>query len=293
MVQHSDTTSSLLNEIRTESAAREYMLSHCWPSHERFCPRCGKQKYYDLSGGRYRCSECKYTFQDFSGRWINNGNLSPLTWLRILDLFIQERTVHELASELELSYNATYKAVSTLRFAIMAHATDAAQMFGPETGLGAYLKGKKLTGDPREQRLPIPVFGIMERNGWVFIDIVSGIAAETVFHFNHSFHLAMHRAGNIVYTNRYRHYDALVFCGDDSLPYEYIRKSETSVNLESGTFWAFAGPRLKRFKGITPQRFPLYLKELEFRFNKGPEVLFETLARYLCDLVPDFEHAAL
>jgi transposase len=289
MIQHSASSSPIFNELRTESDAREYMLSHCWPSHDRFCPRCGEKKLYTLSGGRYRCAECKYTFQDFSGRWINNGNLSPLSWLKILDLFIREHTVHELATELELSYNAAYKAVTTIRFAIMAHAVDAAQMFGPETGLGVYLKNRKLTGDPKDSRRPpIPVFGIMERNGWVFIDIVSGIAAETVFHFNHSFHLAMHRAGNIVYTNRYRHYDALVFCGDDSLPYEYIRKYEAAVHLEDGSFWAFAGQRLKLFRGVTPQRFPLYLKELEFRFNNAGADQFDMLARYLCDIVPEF-----
>ncbi len=289
MIHTSASSSPILNEMRTESDAREYVLSHCWPSHTRFCPRCGELKHYELSGNRYRCAECKYTFQDFSGRWINNGSLSPLTWLRILDLFIRECTVHELASELDLSYNAAYKAVTTIRFAIMAHAVDAEQMFGPETGLGSYLKGKKLTGDIADnQRRLIPVFGIMERNGWVFIDIVSGIAAETVFHFNHSFHLAMHRAGNIIYTNRYRHYDALVFCGDESLPYEYIRKVESPAQAEASSFWTFAAQRLKRFKGITPQRFPLYLKELEFRFNNADGNQFEMLCNYLCDLVPDF-----
>lgn len=284
------TSSFIPQHLSTEAKAQEYLLSRCWPSGERFCPRCGESRQYALSGGRYRCAGCKYTYQDMSGRWINNGNLSALTWVWLLGLFIGEKTVHELATELELSYNAAYKAVTTIRFAIMAHAVDAPQMFGPETGLGTYLKNNKLTGEPAGQHRPhIPVFGIMERNNWVFIDIVSGIAAETVFHFNHSFHLGMHRAGNIIYTNRYRHYDALVFCGDDSLPYEYIRKNDAPVQLEEGSFWNFAGQRLKRFKGITPQRFPLYLKELEFRFNSTPEDIFETLATYLCDLVPEFD----
>ncbi|GFM37152.1 IS1595 family transposase [Desulfovibrio psychrotolerans] len=278
---------------RNEERAREYLLSHCWPSHQRFCPRCRAPRHYTLSAGRYRCAECRYTFQELSGRWINNGNLPPLTWLRIVDLFAREKNVHELASELDLSYNAAYKAVTTIRFAIMAHAMDAAQMFGPETGLGIYLKGKKLTGIPRESsRTAIPVFGILERNGWVFIDLVSGISAETVFHFNHSFHLAMHRNGYIVHTNRYRHYDTLVFCGDDSLPYQYIRRGEVPEHTAEGSFWAFAEQRLKRFKGVTPQRFPLYLKELEFRYNHPSGDIFDTLVRYLCDLVPEYDTPA-
>ncbi len=289
---HTDPAMPPHPELLTEADARGYLVAHCWPPQGRFCPRCGDTKLYALSGGRYRCAACRYTFQEFSGRWINNGNLPALVWTRLMRLFLAEHTVHDLSTELELSYNAAYKAVTAIRFAIMAHAPDAPQMFGPETGLRDYLKGAKLTGTPKEQGTqPIPVFGILERNGWVFIDLVSGMNPETVLHFNHSFHLDMRRAGNLIYTNRYRHYDALLFCGNDSLPYSYIRKNDGPLYLESQAFWKFAGPRLKRFKGITPQRFPLYLKELEFRFNHREDDLFARLTGYLCDSVPAQFHA--
>ncbi|MCG8529531.1 MAG: IS1595 family transposase [Desulfovibrionales bacterium] len=276
--------------LDSEDAALDYLLSYCWPSGVRFCPRCGQHKLYTLSGGRYRCAMCKYTFQDFSGRWINNGSLSPTTWLKLTHLFLHEYTVHELAQEVNLSYNAAYKAITTIRFALLAHATDAQQLLGAETGLGKYIKGKKLTGaPPARAKGAIPVFGIMERNGWVFIDLVSNIEAETVFHFNHSFHLTLFRAGNIIYTGKYRQYDALILCGDDSLPYEYIRKYDHEFPIQDGSFWDFASSRLKRFKGITPQRFPLYLKELEFRYNNRKSDMLSLLLTQLCDLVPDFD----
>ncbi|MFV0422432.1 transposase [Oleidesulfovibrio sp.] len=277
--------------LQSEEAALAYVLAECWPGGLRFCPRCGEDKLYDLAGGRARCARCKYTFQDFSGRWINNGGLSPQTWLRLADLFESEPTVHQMAVEAGLSYNATYKAVTTMRFAILAHAPDAVQLLGPETGLGNFLRNRKLTGDPEASsrlRGTVPVFGIMERSGRLFIDLVSGMSAETIFHFNHSFHLKVERAGNLVWTDRYRHYDALVFCGDDSLPYEYLRRHDRPVAVESGQgFWAFAEKRLKMFKGITPRRFPLYLKELEFRYNIRHGDLFPVLVRYLCDFVPE------
>jgi transposase len=275
--------------LASEEAALAHLLEHCWPGGRSFCPRCGGGRLYELSAGRWRCAGCKYTFHPFSGRWINNGNLTPLTWLRLLHLYAGEATVHTLAAELGLSYNAAYKAVTTARFAILAHAPDARQLLGPETGLGSYLKGKKLTGEPKGGggQVPIPVFGILERNGWVFIDLVSGLSAETVFHFNHNFHLRIERAGNLVHTAPYRHYDALVLCGDDSLPYEYIRRRADGPAEPQSEFWKFAGGRLRAFKGVSPQRFPLYLKELEFRFNHRRENLFATLVRYLCDMVPD------
>jgi transposase len=60
------------------------------------------------------------------------------------------------------------------------------------------------------------------------------------------------------------------------------------VDSLSGSFWAFARTRLRRFNGVTPRRFPLYLKELEFRYNHRGEDLFPLLADRLCALVPDF-----
>ncbi|MHA1410945.1 MAG: IS1595 family transposase, partial [Candidatus Odinarchaeia archaeon] len=35
--------------------------------------------------------------------------------------------------------------------------------------------------------------------------------------------------------------------------------------------------------------FPLYLKELEFRYNHRHADIFEKVADYLCDLVPELE----
>lgn len=271
----------------TENGALEYLLSHCWPTHIRFCPRCSEEKIYALSGGRYRCAHCRYTFQDFSGRWVNNGALSAQNWLRLVECFCREMTVQKMAEELALSYNATYKAVTTLRFAILAHAVDVTQLLGGETGLGEYLQRRKLTGvPPVKGGGPVPVFGIMERNGWVFIDLVSGLSTDTILHFNHNFHLAVMPAGNLLYTSRYRNYDALTVCCPDSSSQRYLRKYDTAP-IEQGAFFSFAAPFLRRFKGISPQRFPLYLKELEFRFNHRSGDMFDALVGYLCDIVPE------
>jgi transposase len=38
--------------------------------------------------------------------------------------------------------------------------------------------------------------------------------------------------------------------------------------------------------GVSENRFPLYLKELEFRYNHRTGDLFDQVANYLCDLVP-------
>lgn len=272
-----------------DDKAKEYLLSLTWPTGDSFCPRCGHRKVYTLSGERLRCASCKYTFQPFSGRWINNGALSPSEWLRLISLFVDECSVHQMKKQLSLSYNTVYKALTAIRFAILAHAIDARQLISSATGLDSYLKGNRLTGGPREMRMDtIPVYGILRRDGLVFIDLVPGFQAETLFHFHMNFHLKLIRTGNLVYTDRYKDYDALIFCGNDSLPYEIIRRYDEPPHIDAvnDEFWEYAQSRIKRFRGISCQRFPLYLKELEFRFNNRDKSISEILAAYLCALVP-------
>ncbi|MBI9112308.1 IS1595 family transposase [Maridesulfovibrio ferrireducens] len=288
-----DRAAKLKRLASSEEEAKKFLIANCFGERKPFCPRCRENKLYVLNGSRYRCSSCKYTFQDFSGRWINNGGLSCTEWIRLIQLFAEDNTAHAISLDLGISYNAAYKAVSSLRFAILAQAIDAVQLLGPETGLHKHLNNKKLTGIPAKTGSEvIPVFGVLEKNGWVFIDLMQNINAESVFHFNHNFHLKLVRHGSIIHTDRYQKYNALILCGDDSLPLDYIRKYPgvtPEIEKSDGEFWTFARDRFKRYKGISPHRFPLYLKELEFRFNNRDKDIFNILVNYVCKIVPDVD----
>lgn len=63
-----------------------------------------------------------------------------------------------------------------------------------------------------------------------------------------------------------------------------IRMAILSHALEG--FWSWAKERLMKHHGVSKDRFPLYLKELEFRYNHRTADLFDEVANYLCDLVP-------
>ncbi|MBU0600379.1 transposase [bacterium] len=52
-------------------------------------------------------------------------------------------------------------------------------------------------------------------------------------------------------------------------------------------FWAYAKERLIKFHGVSKDYFPLYLKEMEFRYNYRKDNIFEILVKYLCDLEPN------
>ncbi|MFZ5811167.1 MAG: transposase [Thermodesulfobacteriota bacterium] len=274
--------------VRSEAAARRLLLSYVWKGGGRYCPRCRNGRVYELADGRLRCGACRYTFQDFSGRFLNVGGLSCRDWLRLLRLFELERTVSRMADQLGLAYNTVYRAVTVVRFSIMANALDAAQLLFGEVGreLG-YDNGRMVMSLPEEPGGPIPVFGIIEKPGWTFLDLVPDMRVEHVVHFNMHFSLKVTRLGRIVYTDRYQHYDALMFCGgDDAWRYADILDRTPYLDTRPGGFWSYARARLSRFSGVSARRFPLYLKELEFRYNHRNESILPILLTFVSSLVP-------
>jgi transposase len=60
-----------------------------------------------------------------------------------------------------------------------------------------------------------------------------------------------------------------------------------AVHPRQSGFWSYARGRLVRFHGITARKFPLYLKELEFRYNHLGQDILPILLENICSLVPD------
>lgn len=272
--------------VSSEARARRFVLGFCWKNHQRFCPRCRHRRSYRLTDGRRRCARCRYTFHDLSGRWINRGGLSLQQWLRLLKLFELEVSVRKSAAQLGLAYRTVYAAMTTIRLAILAAAHDAAAMLSGEIEMdesyfGGFRKGKHGRGAAGK----VPVFGILERDGRVVVEMVPNLKAQTVL----DLAVTKVRRGSIVYTDRFRIYDSLMFCGYRHLKVDHsveFSRGRVSINGLEG-FWSWAKERLMKHHGISPVRFPLYLKELEFRYNHRNEDLFTLVLARLCGLVPN------
>ena len=271
--------------ISSEARARKYLLGKCFKNHQRFCPRCRCRKLYKLQEGRYRCSRCEYTFQDFSGRWINRGRLSAVQWLSLIKLFELEVSVRKMSLQLGLSYRAVYGAVNAIRMAILSHAEDATTLLGGEIELDeAYFGGRRKGNRGRGAAGKVPVFGILEREGRVHVSVVPDVSAATLL----TLTIKKVRRGSVVYTDKFGSYNSLMFCGYRHLKVDhqkYFSSGKVYINGLEG-FWSWAKERLIKHHGVSKNYFPLYLKELEFRYNNRHEDLFEQVTTYLCDLVP-------
>ncbi|MGE4298088.1 MAG: transposase [Desulfovibrionaceae bacterium] len=193
-----------------------------------------------------------------------------------------------MAEQLGMAYNTVVKALKTIRGAIMANALDAAIIF--DVGLGSSLgtartkKTKKGPGGGPQRAL---VFGVIEQGGWVFVDLIPELTAEAVIHFKTNFHLKTATLGSIVYTDRYRHYTTLILCDPAISRLPHLRHRDKGLQADTAKgFWTYAKERLRRHQGIVSRHFPLYIKELEFRYNHRNEDIFPLLASYLCAFVP-------
>jgi transposase len=274
--------------VSSESSAKKYVAQYCFILRHRFCPRCRCRKLYRLSDGRRRCSRCEYTFQELAGRWLSQCRLSCTQWLRMVKLFELEVSTRKMAQQLGVSYKTAYKAITTIRMAILAQGEEGKRFLGKgkeieldESYFGGRRKGRRGRGAAGK----VPVFGILERKGQVLVEVVPDVTAETLL----TLTVKTVRRGSIVYTDRFKSYDSLMFCGYRHLKVDHSKRfarGRVYINGLEG-FWSFAKERLHKYHGISPERFPLYLKELEFRYNHRKEDIFPLLVKRLADLVPN------
>jgi transposase len=208
--------------------------------------------------------------------------------LNLIKLFELEISVRKMTKQMGLAYNTVYHAVKAIRLAIIAHAADAGHLLGGEIELDeSYFGGRRKGKRGRGAAGKVPVFGILERKGLVQVSAVPNVTAETLV----SLTVKTVRRGSIVYTDRYKSYDSLMFCGYRHLKIDHSKRFTSGKVYINGLegFWSWAKERLIKHHGISKSNFPLYLKELEFRYNNRDNDLFDLVANYLCDLVPGLE----
>ena len=270
---------------KTENRARLYFKKNCWQNRHVFCTTCRSYKIYRIHGKKYRCKRCGYKFHDFSGRWLNRVKISYKKWLWIIKLFELDVSARKIAQQVQLSYPTVLKAVTLIRIAIVANSQDAQDLLNGEIELDeSYFGGRRKGKRGRGAYNKVPVFGILERNGTVLVEVVKDVTAESLL----SMTVKTVRRGSIVYTDKFKSYDALMFCGYRHLRIDHKKRFSTGKVYINGLegFWSYAKERIIKFHGVSKEKFPLYLKEMEFRYNNRKKNIFTLLVKNLCNIVP-------
>jgi transposase len=288
--------------IRTEQTARMVLHRYRFGGGIRrgalpaaCCPRCQTVGSYALADGRWRCTDrtCRYTFGLLTDTWLEACRLSPRTWLWVIKLFELELVAQQAGVQLGLSYPTILAAYTTIRRALLAAAEPTLfqaeveadeSYFGPRQS--ARHRGKK---QGRGAPAKIPVFGILERHGRVQVSVVPNCSAESLV----SQTLRTVKRGSLIYTDKWDAYDTLTTYGYTHLRVDHGKRfsrpsarGPVHINGLEG-FWSCAKGKLQKHHGVSPRKFPLYLYEMQFRYNHRHQDLFDLLLPILLKPVPD------
>jgi len=126
-----------------------------------------------------------------------------------------------------------------------------------------------------------PVFGIFERNGQVYTEIVPDCRKKTL----QAIILGKVALESVIHTDGWRGYNGLVDVGYNKHfrvkhgEHEFSKGNGVHINgIES--FWSFTKRRLAKFNGLKAN-FDLHLKECEWRWNRTHQELEVKLVKIL------------
>jgi len=172
--------------------------------------------------------------------------------------------------ELGIAYNTAYKVYLRIRLAIYRFTQQDDTLFAGEVEMDEAYFGGRRKGKRGRGAKKIPVFGILEGQGKVKVEIVPDVSGESLLRET----IKKVKRGSLIYTDRFGSYDGLVLYGFRHERIDHSRRfanGKVYINGIEG-FWSYAKERLMKYHGVRPEHFVLYLKELEFRYNHREEL---------------------
>jgi len=248
------------------------------------CPFCRSKKFYLMKRKRVRCKECRKDFDFLKETYFGKVRISYSKWLTIIKLFELEVSARKASRQSGLSYPTTLKSYDTIRHCITRVLSKKdKKLKGKIEADEAYFGGRRKGMRGRGSRNKVIVFGILERNGRVKVSIVDDASSQSLMKES----VKKIRRGSIVYTDKWRGYDSLMFCGYKHLQIDHaykFKQDKVYINGIEG-FWSFAKERLIKHHGVSPRKFLYYIKEQEWRYNNRGKDLFSLLVQIMLGAV--------
>jgi transposase-like protein len=217
-------------------------------------------------------------------KYINRSRISEAKFREIIEYFSLDLTAEQIAFLCKLNRNTINKYLLMIRMTIAEFCETQSPFKGEievdESYFGAHrVRGKRGRGAYGKT----PVFGILQRGGKVYTEIVPNCAKATL--------QAIIRGKvsheSIIHSDQWRGYNGLVDIGYKK-HYRVKHSEDEFANANSHingieSFWSYAKRRLAKFHGVPQNTFYLHLKECEFRFNYRNENVYNILLKMLRD----------
>ena len=216
---------------------------------------------------------------------FDNSKLSSYRVAKIVECFCLDIDASKTAQLLRLNRKTVNRYFGTFRRLIQQYqTTEMAQFvgiveldesfFGPNRVRGRPGPRKRGRGTTKQ-----PVFGIYERNGRIYTELVTNCSALTL----QKIIRGRVSPDSVILTDGWRGYDGLVDVGFD----KHLRINKSKHFVSKGVhingieaFWSFTKRRLAKFNGVK-KNFEFHLKECEWRYNKSPMQLDQELRQMI------------
>jgi len=210
-------------------------------------------------------------------KYIKRAHISEGKFREVLKYFCADQTAAQAAELSGISRNSINSLFHKLRLRIVVLSVADTPELGEFEGDESYFGARRVRGRRgRGAAGKTPVFGILKRDGKVYVNIVKNCSREQLLPIIQGKVLE----GSTIYSDGWKSYDGLILNGYDHYRVyhskdEFARGKAHVNGIES--FWSFTKRRLAKFNGLTDDTFHLHLKESEFRWNHRNQMYLKLL----------------
>ncbi len=214
-------------------------------------------------------------------KYSKGTHISERKFRQLIKCFSLDLNAYETSKITNISHTTCKKIFQKLRIYIynnlLENTIDDGEFELDESYFGAKrVRGKRGRGAAGKT----PVFGLLKRDGNVYVQIVKNCSKAELMPIIEGKILE----GSTIHTDGWKAYDGLVLNGYDHYRVfhskdEFVRGKSHVNGIES--FWSFTKRRLSQFNGLRDEMFYLHLKESEFRFNNRHNNIYVILLKNL------------
>ena len=201
-------------------------------------------------------------------KYLKRSKISEVKFREIVKHFSLDLSAENIAILTNLNRNTINRYLLLLRKRIAEFCEQQSPFSGEIEVDESYFGAKRIKGKRgRGAYGKTPVFGVLQRGGKVYTEIVPDCAKATL----QAIIRGKVSPDSVIHSDGWRGYNGLVDIGYKKHyrvqhgANEFANKKSHINGIES--FWSFAKRRLQKFHGISKSTFYLHLKECEFRFN--------------------------
>ena len=215
-------------------------------------------------------------------KYINRSRITEAKFRDLIKLFSLDLSAQQIAILTKLNRNTVNRYLKLIRKRI-AELCESETPFKGEIEVDeSYFGAKRVRGKRgRGAAGKTPVFGILQRKGKVYTEIVPDCAKATL----QGIIRGRVSPESVIHSDKWRGYNGLVDLGYKKHyrvhhgTNEFARGKNHINGIES--FWSYAKRRLMKFHGVPESTFYLHLKECEFRFNYRKQNLYDILLKMI------------